>query len=99
MSPADAAAPIANVFLAELGAFTLTVLAGVMVSLVSLWLAGRQRTRQEEQAQFRRREAVLAAIGRELRWNRVATRGNLDANNAHVTVGALTTVAFERHAD
>ena len=61
-------------FLAEIGAFTLTLLAGVIVSLVTLWLAGRQRTNQEKQAEPRRREAFLAAIGRELRWNRVATR-------------------------
>ena len=98
MTPADAAAPAANVFLAEIGAFTLTVLAGVIVSLVTLWLARHQRTKQETQAETRRREAVLTAIGRELRWNRVATRGKLDASNADVMVGALTTVAFERHA-
>lgn len=99
MSPADAAAPVASVLQAELGAFTLTVLAGVIVSLISLWCAARQRTRQEERAETRRREAVLYAIGYELRRNRVATRGKLDASNAHVTVGALTTIAFERHGD
>ncbi len=43
MSPADAAAPAANVLLTEIGAFTLTVLAGVIVSLVTLWLAGADR--------------------------------------------------------
>ena len=98
MSSADADAPMANTLLADVGAFTLTVLAGVIVSLVTLWLAGRQRTNQERQAQARRRTAVLAAIGRELRWNRGATRGELDASNAHVMVGALNTVAFEAHA-
>ena len=98
MSPTDAAAPAANALLADVGAFTLTVLAGVIVSLVTLWLAGRQRAKQEAQAAARRREAVLDAIGRELRWNRRATHGELDASNAHVMVGALTTVAFEAHA-
>ena len=98
MSPPDAAAPAANVLLTEIGAFTLTVLAGVIVSLVTLWLAGRQRARQEQQAESRRREAVLAAIGRELRWNRGATGRQLDARNAHVMVGALTSVAFDAHA-
>lgn len=98
MSPPDAAAPAANVVLTEIGAFTLTVLAGVIVSLVTLWLAGRQRARQEHQAESRRREAVLAAIGRELGWNRGATGGQLDARNAHVMVGALSTVAFDAHA-
>lgn len=98
MSPPDAAAPAANVLLTEIGAFTLTVLASVIVSLVTLWLAGRQRARQEQQAESRRREAVLAAIGRERRWNRGATGGQLDARNAHVMVGALTSVAFDAHA-
>ena len=98
MSSADPATPVANALLADPGAFTLTVLAGVIVSLVTLWLAGRQRAKQEQQAEARRRNTVLAAIGRELRWNRGATRGELDARNAHVMVGALTTVAFEAHA-
>lgn len=98
MSPADAAAPAADALLVHAGAFTLTVLAGVIVSLATLWLAGHQRAKQERQAGARRRNAVLAAIGRELRWNRGATRGELDANNAHVMVGALTTVAFQAHA-
>ena len=98
MSQADAAAPAANALLADIGAFTLTVLAGVIVSLVTLWLAGRQRAKQEKRAEARRRNGVLAAIGRELRWNRGATGGELDARNAHVMVGALTTVAFEAHA-
>ena len=99
MSAADAATPVLNGLLAHITAFVVTVAAGVIVSLVTLWLADRQRTRQEKQVEDRRREAVLAAIGRELRWNRVATGGNLQASNAHITVGALTTVAFERHAD
>ena len=99
MSPADAVAPLANGLLGQVVPFMVTVAAGVIVSLVTLSLADRQRTRQESQAEARRRNAVLAAIGRELRWNRVATRGKLDASNAHVTVGALTTVAFQRHAD
>ena len=81
----------------ELIAFVLTILAGVMVSLITLWLAGRQRAGEEKRAEERRREAVLAAIGAELRWNRTATRGTLDASNAHVMVGTLATVAFERH--
>lgn len=98
MSPADATVSAASLLLAEFGAFALAVLAGVIVSLITLWLSGRQRAKQEERAESLRREAVLAAIGRELRWNRVATRGKLDADNAHVTVGALATVAFECHA-
>ena len=98
MNPSDAAAPAANVLLTEIGAFTLTVLAGVIVSLVTLWLAGRQRARQEKQAESRRRDAVFAAIGRELRWNRAASGGQLDARDAHVMVGALSTVAFDAHA-
>lgn len=98
MSPSDAAAPAANVLLTEIGAFTLTVLAGVIVSLVTLWLAGRQRARQEQQAESRRREAVLAAIGRELRWNRGTMRRGLDARDAHLVVGGLSTVAFDAHA-
>lgn len=87
MNPANTAAPAADFLSAEIGAFALTVLAGVIVSLVTLWLAGRQRATQERQAEARRREAVLAAIGRELRWNRVATRGKLQASNAHIMVG------------
>ena len=45
----------------------------------------------------KRREAILAGIGRELQWNRTATRGELDASNAHYMIGSLATVAFERH--
>ena len=70
---------------------------GVIVSLVPLSLADRQRTRQEYKADARRRDAVLAAIVRELR-NRHAMRGELDDSNAHAMVGAMTTVAFEAHA-
>ena len=46
---------------------------------------------------MRRREAVLAGIGRELQWNRSAARGALDAFNAHYMVARLATVAFERY--
>lgn len=77
--------------------FSLTISSGVVVSLVTLWLASRQRSKQEALAEARRREAILAAVGAELRWNRTATRGSLDATNAHVMVGALASVAFERH--
>ena len=76
---------------------TLSILSGVIVSLVTLWLASWQRARQERQTEEKRREAVLAGIGRELQWNRIATRGELDAGNAHYMVGRLSTVAFERH--
>ena len=72
------------------------VFSGVIVSLVTLWLAGRQRARQERRAEAKRREAILAGIGRELQWNRTATR-ELDASNAHFKIGSLATVAFERH--
>ena len=75
----------------------LSVLSGVIVSLVTLWLAGWQRARQERRTEDRRREAVLARIGRELQWNRTATRGALDGSNAHYMIGSLATVAFERH--
>ena len=78
-------------------AFALTTLSGVVVSLVTLWLSGRQRTRQETRAEDGRREAILATIGAELRWNRTATRGKLDASNAHLMVGTLASIAFERH--
>ena len=40
---------------------------------------------------------IVAAIGAELRWNRTATRGKLDIDNANAMVGSLATVAFERH--
>ena len=78
-------------------ALTLSVLSGVIVSLITLWLAGWQRARQENRAEAKRREAILAGIGRELQWNRTATRGVLDASNAHYMIGSLATVAFERH--
>ena len=45
----------------------------------------------------RRRGAILAGIGRVLQWNRTATRAALDASNARYKIGALATVAFERH--
>lgn len=73
------------------------VISGVVVSLVTLWLAGRQRARHERKAEATRRDVVLAGIGRELQWNRAATRGTLDASNAHYMIGKLATVAFERH--
>lgn len=69
----------------------------MIVSLVAVTLAGRQRANEERLADEHRREAILAAIGRELRWNRTATRGGLDAGNAHVMVGTLSTVAFQRY--
>lgn len=81
----------------EFVALVLSVLSGVIVSLVTLWLAGWQRVRQERRTETRRREAILAGIGRELQWNRTATRGKLDASNAHYMIGLLATVAFERH--
>ena len=81
----------------ELIAFVLTIVSGVVVSLIALSLAGRQRATEEREAEGRRREAVLAAIGAELRWNRTAIRGTLDVDNAHVMIGKLVTVAFERH--
>ena len=74
-----------------------SIFSGVIVSLVTLWLAGRQRGRHERQAEATRREAILAGIGRELQWNRSATRTRLDATNAHYMIGRLATVAFERH--
>lgn len=70
---------------------------GVIVSLVTLRLAGRQRARREKQAEAKRRETILAGIGRALQWNRTATRSELDASDAHCMIGSLATVAFERH--
>ena len=32
-----------------------------------------------------------------MQWNRIATRGALDASNAHYMIGSLATIAFERH--
>ena len=81
----------------EFIALALSILSGVIVSLVTLWLASLQRARQERRTEEKRREAVLAGIGRELQWNRIATRGVLDAGNAHYMVGRLSTIAFERH--
>jgi hypothetical protein len=68
----------------------------VIVSLVTLWLAERRRARRERRAEEKRRTEVLSSIGRELQWNRTATR-TLDAGNAHYTISRLITVAFGRH--
>ena len=73
------------------------VLSGVIVSLVTLWLAERQRAGEKRRKEARRREEILASIGRELERNHIATRGSLDASNAHYLIGKLSTVAFERH--
>ena len=69
----------------------------MIVSLITLWLAGRQRAKAERQAEERRRQAILDEIGCELRWNRTAPKGTLDAGNAHYMIGKLSTVALERH--
>ena len=57
--------------------FTLSIVSavssGVIVSLISLRLADRQRTRQETLAEASRQKAILAGIGRALQWNRTAT--------------------------
>ena len=84
-------------FIASVFSILSGVSSGVIVSLITLWLAGRQRAKQENQAEESRREAILAGIGRELQWNRTATRGVLDAGNSHYMIGSLATVAFERH--
>ena len=81
----------------EFIALALSVLSRVIVSLVTLGLAGWQRARQQSLAETARREAILAGIGRELQWNRTATRESLDAGNAHYMIGRLSTVVFERH--
>ena len=73
-----------------------SILPGVVVSLFTLAIAARQRAKDERQAEPRRRKAILAGLGRELQWNRSATK-DLDASNAYFRVGSLTTVAFERH--
>ena len=49
-------------------AFLLTTCSGVVASLTTLWLAGRQRSKQEAVAEARRRDAILVAIRSELRW-------------------------------
>jgi len=76
--------------------FMASISSGVIVSLVTLWLAARQRTREERLAKLQRREAILAGIGRELQWNRTAVR-DLEIRNAHYMIGDLKTVAFERY--
>ena len=73
------------------------VISGVIISLISLRLADRQRARQERLTEARRRDAILAGMERELQWNRTATRGSLDVSNARYMIGSLATVAFERH--
>ena len=83
--------------MAEFVALAVSIFSGVVVSLVTLWLAGWQRARHEKHAEATRRKAVLAGIGRELQWNRSATRTTLDASNAHYMIGRLASVAFERH--
>ena len=77
--------------------FSLAITSGVLVSLITLWLSGLQRANQEERSEKRRRDAIFAAIGEELRWNRSAIRTDVDVTNAHILVGALTSVAFERY--
>lgn len=72
------------------------ILAGVIVSLFSVWLASRQRAKEDRLKEAKRRDAILASIGQELRWNRTATR-SLDVTNSHFMIGKLSTVAFERH--
>ena len=79
-----------------IGSVTPSIVSGAIVSLVTLWLAGQQRARQERRAEAKRREAILAGIGRELQWNRTATR-ELEESNAHFKIRSLATVAFERH--
>ena len=76
--------------------FMASISSGVIVSIVTLWLAGRQRTKEERLAEQRRREAILAGIGRELQWNRTAIK-DLEIGNAHYMIGDLKTVAFERY--
>ena len=78
-------------------AFVITTSSGVLVSLITLALAIRQRAIDEARSEMQRRNAILSAIGTELRWNRTAMRGELDVTNAHLLIGAFTSVAFERH--
>ena len=79
--------------LLEMGA---AILAGVIVSLFSVWLAGRQHAKEDRLKETKRRDAILASIGQELRWNRNAAR-SFDARKIHCILGVLSTVAFERH--
>ena len=76
--------------------FMASISSGVIVSLVTLWLAGRQRTKQDRLAEQQRRETILAGIGRELQWNRTAIK-DLELSSAHYLTGDLKTVAFERY--
>ena len=46
----------------EFIALPLSILSGVIVSLVTLWLAGRQKARQERQTEARRRSRRGIAI-------------------------------------
>ena len=62
----------------EILALVLAILSGVIVSLITLKLAARQRAKDERLAEEPRRGAILAVIGNELRRNRVATRGTLE---------------------
>ena len=63
----------------------------------TLWLAGRQWVSENRRREARRREAILASIGRELQWNGTVARGSFDASNAHCMIGSLSSVAFDRH--
>lgn len=69
-----------------------SLFSGVIVSLITLWQAGRQRAGQERRSG---RNQILAGIGREPQGNRTATR-ELDSSDAHFKIGSLATVAFER---
>ena len=72
----------------------LTIVVAVIISLIILWFAGGQCAGDETQAGEPRRDAMLEAISAELRWNRTATQGILDADNGYVMVGTLGMVAF-----
>ena len=76
--------------------FAITTLSGVVVSLFTLQRAEQKRVEVERQKAELRQQTILTAIGREIQWNRTATR-ELDAGNAHYKIGKLSTVAFERH--
>ncbi len=76
--------------------FVISVSSGVLVSLITLCLAERQRTKEKILAERQRRRAVLAGIGRELEWNRAAIK-DIELGTAHYRIGDLTTVAFETY--